>query len=176
MARTTISRPVAAKVATCAQPCGPRASELGHGTCRRRRIPRRADEGNQGWPRCLIRPRPRRTARPECRQTLLHDADLSSPVGWCSPARPKAIATQIHRQSMPLESVVLRPPSSTQSDHRTGRPQDPYSTLAPASVGDRSGDPPAPSAACAGPSVTYLLRRRSTAMLEVVKLRDPSTL
>ena len=27
-----ISRPVITKVAICAQPCGPRASELGHGT------------------------------------------------------------------------------------------------------------------------------------------------
>ena len=61
-ARIMISRRVMTKVAICAQPYGPRAGELGHGTSRRRRIPSRADEGNQDWPRCLIRPRPRRTA------------------------------------------------------------------------------------------------------------------
>jgi hypothetical protein len=54
-----------------------RASELGHGTSRRRRTPSRADEGNQGWPTCLIRPRPTRTARPECRQALQQGAAAS---------------------------------------------------------------------------------------------------
>ncbi len=33
MARTKISKPVITKVATCAHPYGPRANELGHGTC-----------------------------------------------------------------------------------------------------------------------------------------------
>ena len=33
MARITISKPVITKVTTCAQPYGPRANELGHGTC-----------------------------------------------------------------------------------------------------------------------------------------------
>jgi hypothetical protein len=47
MARTTISKPVITKVASCAQPYGPRANELGHGPARHPRFPSQADEGNQ---------------------------------------------------------------------------------------------------------------------------------
>jgi hypothetical protein len=85
---------VITKVASCAQPYGPPASELGHGTCSPPRIPRQADEGSQRRPRCSIRPKPRRSARPEGRQALQHGAvpHPSQQRLWCCQPRLKAMA------------------------------------------------------------------------------------
>jgi hypothetical protein len=91
-ARIMISRPVITKVATCAQPYGPRASELGHGSSRRRRIPSRAVQPRLAQ---VFNPtETKKTARPECRQALQHGAAASPSQQrwWCCLPRAKAMA------------------------------------------------------------------------------------
>jgi len=82
------------------------------GPARQRRIPSQAHGDNQGWPKCSMPPKVGRTVLLLGRRSLQHGEShfSSTQVGWCSPAGPKALARQMDRQSMPVESVVPRSP------------------------------------------------------------------
>ena len=57
---------------------------------------------------------------------------------------------------------ALRPAVRLQPGHRTHGHQDPDSTVTSARMGNRTGHPPAPPTTGAGPSIPYVLRRRSS--------------